>query len=312
MARPMTSVFVLTPAKINLGLEIIGRRDDGYHEIATILQSVSVFDRLSCRPAPELSLRVTAHRWDSQHGAVVDELAPGRNLVMAAARRLRERIRFPSGAAIELRKRIPIAAGLGGASSDAAACLLALCALWGVNLSQATLAQLAAELGSDVAFFLSGGTALATGRGEVLTRLPNPCFTWYVIAVPVHHLGNKTAVLYSMLRSDDFSPGDRIERLAATIRRGLRPDPWMLDNAFSRAVAQAFPETLAMRSAMLAAGAPFVALSGAGPAHYTAVDSIGHAVSIGAATRSRLGAEYRVLICRAAPGTLMRQVGSTP
>lgn len=303
----MKGVLVLTPAKINLGLEIIGRREDGYHEIATVLQSVSVFDRLVFRPATELSLSLTAQNRGIRTDTVIDELASERNLVMAAARLLRERLGVHAGAAIELRKRIPVAAGLGGASSDAAACLQVLCALWGVNLPHAFLAQLAAELGSDVAFFLSGGTALATGRGEVLTRLPNPRFSWYVIVTPVRHLGQKTAVLYSMLRPEDFSAGDRIERLAAAIRRGIPPDPWLLGNAFSRAVAQVFPETRAVRAALLAAGAPFVALSGAGPAHYTAVDSIYRAVAIGAVTRARLGAEYRVLVCRAARGVLMQQ-----
>ncbi len=302
----MKSLLVLTPAKINLGLEIIRRREDGYHEIATILQSVSVFDRLIVRPAMELSLSLSALDRSLHNDTVIAELSPERNLVMAAARLLRERLRLDTGAAIELRKRIPVAAGLGGASSDAAACLQALCALWNAGLPRASLAQIAAELGSDVAFFLSGGTALATGRGEVLTRLPSPCFTWYVIAAPVRHLGQKTAILYSMLRPEDFSSGDRIERLAAAIRRGLPPDPWMLNNAFSRAVAQVFPETSAVQVALLEAGAPFVALSGAGPAHYTAVDSINRAVAIGAATRSRLGAGYRVLICRAARGVLMR------
>lgn len=307
----MTSVLVLTPAKINLGLEIIRRREDGYHEIATILQSVSVFDRLVFRPATELSLSLTTQNRSIRHDTVIDELGAKRNLVMAAAQLLRERLGLQLGAAIELRKRIPVAAGLGGASSDAAACLQALCTLWGVNPPSAFLAQLAAELGSDVAFFISGGTALATGRGEVLTRLPNPCFSWYVIATPVRHLGQKTAVLYSMLRPEDFSSGNRIEHLAAAIRRGLPPDPWLLGNAFSRAVAQVFPETNALQAALLEAGAPFVALSGAGPAHYTAVDSINRAVAIGVATHSRLGAGYRVLVCRAARGVLMRRAGGT-
>jgi 4-diphosphocytidyl-2-C-methyl-D-erythritol kinase len=305
----MTSVLVLTPAKINLGLEIIRRREDGYHEIATILQSVSVFDRLVFRPATELSLSLTAQNRSIHHNTVIDELGSEQNLVMAAAQLLRERLGLHVGAAIELRKRIPVAAGLGGASSDAAACLQALCTLWGVNSPSAFLAQLAAELGSDVAFFISGGTALATGRGEVLTRLPNPCFSWYVIATPVRHLGQKTAVLYSMLRPEDFSSGNRIEHLAAAIRRGLPPDPWLLGNAFSRTVAQVFPETNALQAALLEAGAPFVALSGAGPAHYTAVDSINRAVAIGVATHSRLGAGYRVLVCRAARGVLMRRAG---
>lgn len=303
----MTGWQVLAPAKINLGLEIIGRRADGYHEIATILQAVTIFDRLTLRPAPQWSFSVDA---GDRSGELLAELRSERNLVMRAARTLEEQLGLRTKAAIHLHKRIPVAAGLGGASSDAAACLLGLCALGGIAPMWPRLNELAAELGSDVAFFLSGGTAFATGRGEVLTPLPRPRFAWFVVASPVRRLEQKTATMYALLRAEDFSSGDRMERLAALVRQGVAPDPCLLQNSFARAVAEMFPEARVLQRALTAAGAPFVALSGAGPAYYTAVQTIRDAISVAMGAQTLLGAGFRVLVCRAAGGPVMRELRS--
>jgi 4-diphosphocytidyl-2-C-methyl-D-erythritol kinase len=304
----MTTWQVLAPAKINLGLEIIGRRADGYHEIATIMQAITIFDRLTLRPAQEWSFSFDA---GDRSGDLLAELRSDHNLVIRAARTFEEKVGLRSKAAIALRKLIPVAAGLGGASSDAAACLWGLCALSGIVPTRSQLDELAAELGSDVAFFLCGGTAYATGRGEVLTPLPRPRFTWFVVAAPMRRLEQKTATMYALLRAEDFSSGDRIGRLAALIRQGVSPDPCLLHNGFARVVAEVFPEAHALRSALTTAGAPFVALSGAGPVHYTAVQTIRQAISIATGAQTLLGPGFRVLVCRTAGGPVMRELRIT-
>ncbi|MER3484637.1 MAG: 4-(cytidine 5'-diphospho)-2-C-methyl-D-erythritol kinase [Chloroflexota bacterium] len=308
VAENMIGWQVLAPAKINLGLEIIGRRADGYHEIATIMQAITIFDRLTLRPAQEWSFSLDA---GDRTGDLLTELSSDRNLVLRAAWMLEEKLGLRTKAAIHLHKRIPVAAGLGGASSDAAACLLGLCALDGIFPARPRLNALAAELGSDVAFFLSGGTAYATGRGEVLTPLPRSRFAWFVVVAPVRRLEQKTATMYALLRDEDFSSGDRTERLAALIRQGVAPEPCLLQNSFARAVTEAFPETRVLQGALTAAGAPFVALSGAGPAHYTAVQTIRDALSVAMGAQTLLGPGFRVMVCRAAGGPVMRDLRTT-
>jgi 4-diphosphocytidyl-2-C-methyl-D-erythritol kinase len=158
---PPDTVRVRTPAKVNLFLEVLGRRPDGYHEVATLLLAIDLFDELDLRPAPSGELSLTCD---------VPELLTGpENLVLQAARRLREATGFAGGATIRLSKRIPWAAGLGGGSSDAAATLAGLNEVWKLGLSPAALARIGTEIGSDVPFFLNGTAAWCTGRGEVVT-----------------------------------------------------------------------------------------------------------------------------------------------
>jgi 4-diphosphocytidyl-2-C-methyl-D-erythritol kinase len=164
-------------AKVNLALSILGKRPDGYHELRTVLQTVDLCDEIELTPAPELTLEV-------EGDPVLAALPAERNLVLRAARALAASAPAPSGAAIRLRKRIPTGAGLGGGSSNAAAVLLGLNRLWRVGLEPADLAQLAASLGSDVPFFLRGGTALGIGRGEEVYPLPDLAPTPLVILFP--------------------------------------------------------------------------------------------------------------------------------
>lgn len=150
------------PCKVNWYLEIPGRRPDGFHEIATVMQSIDLRDTLVLRdlPRPEISLACN-----------IDLGPPETNLVHRAARLLQSAHAPARGAHIELTKRVPHGAGLGGGSSDAGAVLVALDRLWGLNLGPDRLRQLAAEIGSDCAFFIEGGTALCTGRGEQVQQL---------------------------------------------------------------------------------------------------------------------------------------------
>ena len=158
------TVRVLAPAKVNLFFEVLGKRPDAYHEVATLLLAVDLADELDFVPDLTGGLSLTC---DDPALAVGPD-----NLVLRAASRLREETGCTAGARIRLTKRIPWAAGLGGGSSDAAAALEGLNELWKLGLSPAALARIGSEIGSDVPFFLNGPAAWCTGRGEVVTPAP--------------------------------------------------------------------------------------------------------------------------------------------
>ena len=160
----MAELLVSAPAKINLHLEVLGLRPDGFHELAMVMQTLDLADQLRLKPSADgrISLRCTR-----------SDLPPvGGNLIVKAAELLKSRVGLPElGASIELEKRIPIGAGLAGGSSDGAAALLGLNVLWGCGFNQVQLLEMAAQLGSDMPFCLGGGTQLCFGRGEVLEPL---------------------------------------------------------------------------------------------------------------------------------------------
>jgi len=253
---------MLAKAKINLCLEVLGKRADGYHEVATVLHTIGLGDELTVVRSGELRL-------DCQ-----PEVSPPEdNLALRAAKLLQEMAGCRMGAAITLRKRVPAAAGLGGGSSDAATTLMALNDLWGLGLHKARLAELAARLGADVPFFLQGGCALAEGMGELLTPLPALHGWWAVLLCPPLEVQGKTGRLYGMLSAQDFSDGSATRRLAEQMRSGHAglSDIARVGNAFERVANRAFPGLANYRNAFEQAGAPFVRLSGSGPALFTLV-----------------------------------------
>ncbi len=245
------------PAKINWTLEVLGpsQRNPGYHEVRTVMQTIDLCDVVDLAPGQELSLDV-----EGQAGTPEDEL------VLAAARRLGEHAGCPLGARIRLTKRIPVAAGLGGGSSDAAAALRGLSRLWELGYDRGRLAEIAAAVGSDAPFFLYGGTALAGGRGEHVRPLPDAPQTWLVLVVPPFDLPDKTRRMYESLSPADFSDGSRSDAAAERIRRGEPLGDGDLFNAFDRVAYERFPGLDAYREALLAAGARQVHLAGSGPA----------------------------------------------
>lgn len=253
------TIRLLAPAKVNLTFEALGRRADGYHEVRTVMQAISLADEIAFAPAPELSLTI-------EHGAPAFAAPPGEdNLVMRAARLLQREAGAAQGAAILLRKRVPAAAGLGGGAGDAAAALLGLRRLWGLDLDADALRELAARLGSDVPFFLSGGTALAEGRGERLTPLPTPQASIVLAPSPDAARDGKTSAMYALLAPEHFSDGQASERLAAKLRAGSPLSSADLRNAFESVAPQAHPSYAAMRDAFEAEGMRPL-LCGAGPA----------------------------------------------
>ena len=188
-------------AKVNLVLEIRGKRADGYHELATVMQAVDLSDRLVLDEAPGLGLAVNTD------GVPCDAT----NLALRAATTLREAAKIDRGVHITLDKRIPVAAGLGGGSSDAAAVLLGLNRLWGLRWPAARLAEVATALGMDVPFFLRSGAALGTGRGEVLEPVVAGALA-LVLVNPA--FGSSTAEAYGRVTPAMYTDGSRARRLA--------------------------------------------------------------------------------------------------
>ncbi len=203
LRRIGTEIQIEAPAKVNLFLEILARRPDGYHDIETLIMAINLYDSLRISPAPD-GRRTVACDWTSGHEArwrkVVanpfERLPPASdNLVFRAIERLAVETGVPAGIRIEIRKRIPAAAGLGGASSDAAAALVGANLLWGTGLSRAKLLVMAASLGSDMPFFVGGETlAICRGRGEQLEPLPRPGTLHLVLVRPPE--GLSTALVY--------------------------------------------------------------------------------------------------------------------
>lgn len=185
------SVHVRAPGKINVFLGVGGRHDDGYHALATVFQAVSLYEDVIARPADDFS--VTVSGVEDIDSVPLDD----RNLAMRAAKLLAVAVDHRGGVALEIRKSVPVAGGMGGGSADAAAALVACDALWGTGLSQTRLHDLAARLGADVPFALHGGTAVGTGRGDQLNpALARGRFDW--ILVPSEQ-GLSTPVVYERL-----------------------------------------------------------------------------------------------------------------
>ena len=244
-------ITVRAPAKINLDLQVLRCRRDGFHELRSVMQSVALHDTLSIRRRPG-PLTV--------HSRTAEVPADQANRVWTAAQTLWSmagRSGVPQNVSITIRKNIPIAAGLGGGSSDAAAALRGLCWLWQLTPDPAWLRKIAGGIGSDVSFFLRGGIALAEGRGERLRRCASHEFEpfWVVLAVP--RFGVSTAQAYRWLDADR-------SRHAAGRPRSFRKDSFA--NDLETVVARRHPELKVMVSKLMEAGATRAAMSGSGSA----------------------------------------------
>ena len=289
----------LAPAKINLGLEILGRRSDGYHEIRTILAAISLYDRLLIRPSGGPAVETD-----------VDVGPDDRNLVTIAARSLIEK-NAEIAPSIELQKRIPSAAGLGGASSDAAATLLALDRLYGLTLSIDELSTLSAGVGSDAPFFVSGGVALAGGRGEQLDQLERTIDAYAVIVAPRVSIPAKTQTLYRSITPDDFTDGQTVLRAFKALETGALPEPEALRNAFERPLYERIPWLRDVPAAMRSTGANSVAVSGAGPAHYALEAEFERATALGHRLADRFGDSASVFVSRLVPHGVLVELASS-
>jgi 4-diphosphocytidyl-2-C-methyl-D-erythritol kinase len=201
------TVTVRAPAKINLHLGVGAPRDDGFHPLVTVYQAVGLCDDVTVTPSPGWTLGVSVPDWIDADAVPVT----GDNIVDRAARLLSQHRGIASQASVSIAKSIPVAGGMAGGSADAAAALVALDRLWELETPDDELLALAAELGSDVPFALLGGTALGTGRGELVEPVPDPS-TWWWVVVPSAR-GLSTPDVYR--RFDELSPGAPAEPLDA-------------------------------------------------------------------------------------------------
>ena len=245
-----------TRAKVNLTLEVLGKRPDGYHEVRSVMQAISLSDRLSFKTNEKLIFECDNPLWRAE-----------KSLVSRAVDSLRRQTDGPRGALINITKRIPLSSGLGGDSSDAAAVLSGLNQLWQLGIPPGGLVKIAAALGSDVPFFLNGSTALARGRGEFISPLPDMPHAWMVLLLPhVESPEFKTGALYSLLRPEHFTSGARTDALAVRLIRGesVRPDD--LYNVFESVAFKAFNGLDKYRDGLQNIAGEPVHLAGAGPA----------------------------------------------
>jgi len=250
----MIPLRAMCPAKINLALHVAGRRPDGFHEIVTLFQAIDLWDALDGESADALTLTVS--------GSVID--AGESNLVLRAARLLKERVEAARsrGARLRLEKAIPVGAGLGGGSSNAAGALKLLNALWALGLGDSDLARFAAELGSDVPYFLVGGTALGTGRGEKIESLPAMRARPLVLASPP--FGLSTPEVYRRLGAPlTVAKADvTVPRLFLKFAEGN--DFAAATNDLEAAVFEMCAELSVFRDALSESGAESALVSGSG------------------------------------------------
>lgn len=247
-------------AKINLGLDILGRREDGYHEVRMVMQSVGLSDEVLVRPGSGDYKRPRIEIATNVPGL---SCGPDNLAYKAAALLARQAGKIPN-VRIELKKSIFLAAGLAGGSADAAAVLRALNRYWRLGLTAAELKTTAAALGSDVPFCIEGGTALARGRGELIEQLPDLPQTAVVLAKP-KNLEVSTAWVYKNYRPERVISYPDIRGIAARLSRGARACVPCMGNVLETVTIPAHPAIARLKAAMLGAGAYFAMMSGSGP-----------------------------------------------
>jgi 4-diphosphocytidyl-2-C-methyl-D-erythritol kinase len=279
----MRSYTLIAPAKINLYLEIIGDRPDGYHELAMILQSIDLSDQIDVRPLSIDNIRVHCN-----HPQVPTDKT---NLAYRAAELMA--VKFPEalgkygGVDITIKKHIPVAAGLAGGSTNAAAVLVGIDLLWNLGLTQSELEELGATLGSDVPFCVAGGTVIATGRGEQLSPLPNLGHI-YIVLAKYRSLEVSTAWAYKTYRqqfgSSYIRDTENLAARAAAVHSGeivkaiLKKDAaeiaQKLHNDLERVVLPAHPQVLRLRELFAAQpGVLGTMMSGSGPSVFALLES---------------------------------------
>ena len=253
-------------AKLNLTLEVVGKREDGYHDLASIIQTVDLYDTLEFIADDEIALECSD-----------DSIAGPGNLVVKAADALREETGVELGASIKLTKRIPVSAGLGGGSADAAATLRGLNQLWGLGLTERRLADIGTRIGSDVPFLVSGGTAFVSGRGERIDLLPPPEIGRFVVVCPTireeTHGASKTARMFATLTKKAHTTGSLTRKLAARMLDGGDCHPAFMFNVFQPIAPHAFPNWQRTYDVFAGLGASDIVLSGAGPSMFAIAPS---------------------------------------
>ncbi|MBY0124467.1 4-(cytidine 5'-diphospho)-2-C-methyl-D-erythritol kinase [Bacillus sp. S/N-304-OC-R1] len=248
-------LLVKAPAKINLSLDVLHKRADGYHEVEMIMTTIDLADRLELTLLDQEEIKIISH-----NRFVPDDQ---RNLAYQAALLLKERFHVKKGVLITIEKTIPVAAGLAGGSSDAAAVLRGLNKLWNLGLSLDELAVIGAEIGSDVSFCVYGGTALATGRGEIIKELPAAPTCWVILAKPF--IGVSTADVYRRLQIDGISHPKTKDMIQAIETGDYEQVCGLVGNVLEDVTFKLHPEVAQIKEQIRRFGADAVLMSGSGP-----------------------------------------------
>ncbi|HLO49775.1 MAG TPA: 4-(cytidine 5'-diphospho)-2-C-methyl-D-erythritol kinase [Kamptonema sp.] len=285
----MRSYSLIAPAKINLYLEIIGDSPSGgYHELAMVLQSIDLADRIDLRPIGTETIRVRCD--DSQVPADKNNL--GYRAADLLARQFPTAFARYGGVEIVIHKHIPVAAGLAGGSADAAAVLVGMDLMWELGLTQSELQELGAQLGSDIPFCIAGGTALATGRGEELSPLPD-LDNLYVVLAKYRNLSISTAWAYQTYRqqfSSYYCAPDDVEcrrqrvhsgpMVAAIAHKDAAKIGQLLHNDLEKVALPVYPQVLELRQVFQSLGVLGTMMSGSGPTVFALTESLTEAEQI--------------------------------
>lgn len=247
-------LFLKAPAKINLALDVLGKREDGYHEVRMVMTTIDLADRLEIGETCEgIHVRTSS-------GFLPED---SRNLAYQAAQLMKDRFAIKQGVNISIAKHIPVAAGLAGGSSDAAAVLRGLNRLWGLGISTAELARYGTEIGSDVAFCVHGGTAVAAGRGEAISPIASPPPCWVVLAKP--NEGVSTKQMYRRLNLEHVRHPNIDAMVQAIESSDYKALCGYLGNVFEEMTVQNIPQVALIKEKMERLGADGVLMSGSGP-----------------------------------------------
>lgn len=252
----MREIKLKARAKINLGLDVVRKREDGYHEVRMIMQMINLYDRITLRRSTEPGIRVTTNL---PYLPVNED-----NLVYRAAKLLMEEFKVTEGAEIELQKYIPVAAGMAGGSSDAAAVMVGVNRIFHLGLTKKQLMERGVKIGADVPFCIMRGTALAEGIGEVLTPLPAMPHSSLVIAKPKIHVSTK--FVYGNLKANELKEHPDIDGQVQALREGsLEQLVAKMGNVLETVTVPAYPVIDEIKRTMLKNDAMGAMMSGSGP-----------------------------------------------
>jgi 4-diphosphocytidyl-2-C-methyl-D-erythritol kinase len=296
-AEPTDWVRARAPGKINLALRVGPRRADGYHSLATVFQAVGLFEEIAATPADEIGVTVS--------GLHADRVPTDRsNLVVRAAERLAEEAGITDGAHVEIVKAVPVAGGMAGGSADAAATLLALDALWGAGAARDDLIRIAGELGADIPFCFMGHTAVATGRGDLLTpAMVRGEFHW---VLALHDAGLSTPAVFAELDRTatdlDADPGADVDLMHALRAGDAEALGDALHNDLGPSAVALMPRLATTMAAARELGALGVVVSGSGPTVAALASGRAHAQRIAAELTLAGIADQLLVAAGPAPG----------
>lgn len=256
-------LFEKAPAKINLSLDVLRKRDDGYHDVEMIMTTIDLADRIEMYPIMQDRIVISM---ESRY-VPNDE----RNLAYKAAAAFIRKYGLVSGVHINIEKNIPVSAGLGGGSTDAAAVLRGLNRLWSLGIPLGELADLGASIGSDVPFCVYGNTGIATGRGEKIEQLASPPACWVILAKP--DIGVSTRTIFERVNTAGINHPNTEEIIHSLSNKDFRNLCANIGNALEDVTLTMYPEVRHIKNIMQQTGAPGVLMSGSGPTIYGLVEN---------------------------------------